>query len=271
MLNTSNKKRPTTEEDAFIPNSEKHNLIDQALKLALVDKVLTLTDVHNELNNTLVAVRPPVPTVKRRCTHPKHPISLIAQGYETTAASSSYVLLMLAMFPHYQQQLHDEIHSSRLADNVDVSADDFAALPLLDRIFKETMRLFPPIPYLTRSCSDELRLGDYTFPAGVEFVLLLNNAHRSSQHYPHPTTFDPDNFLPENTERRHAYSYLPFSGGTRACIGSRYAQFVIKIIVIHVVKRFRLSTALKIEDFRFRMNIDLILLNKHMIQLEERT
>lgn len=215
------------------------------MKLALDENVLTLNDVHNEINNTLVA------------------------GYETTSSSSSYILLLLAMHPHYQQQVYDEIQSIVPTD-VEVTHDNIMALTFTDSFIKETLRMFPPIPYLTRACGAEMRVGGFTVPAGVEFALSIHDVHRSARYYRDPNTFNPDNFLHENAAGRHPYSFLPFGGGTRTCIGSKYAQYVHKIVVAHVVRRFRLTTRLKIEDLRFRMNIGLCLLNKHLIELEER-
>lgn len=196
---------------------------------------------------------------------------VFAQGYETTATSSSYVLLLLAMHPHHQQRVYEEIRdlAPNTADGA-VTTDDIMALPFTERVVKETLRMFPPVPYLTRTCGGDLRLGDFTIPAGVELALSIRNAHRSPAYFPDPDTFNPDNFLPENVAARHPYSFLPFSGGTRTCIGSKYAQYVIKIIVVYVVERFRLTTSLRIDDLRFRMNVGLCLLNKHMVQLHER-
>lgn len=109
---------------------------------------------------------------------------------------------------------------------------------------------------------------------------------RSKEHYPNPDTFDPDNFLPENIALRHPFSFLPFSAGARSCIGkrysksihiiklvfsgTRYANVVLKLLTIYVVKNFRLTTKLKIEGLKFRMNVTLNLLNKHYVQLHKR-
>lgn len=66
-----------------------------------------------------------------------------------------------------------------------------------------------------------LHTGEYTIPAGVEFVMGVMHMQRSKEHFPNPDTFDPDNFLPENIAQRHPFSFLPFSAGARSCIGKR--------------------------------------------------
>lgn len=63
--------------------------------------------------------------------------------------------------------------------------------------------------------------GEFVIPSGVELILGVLAMHRSKDNYPlSPTTFDPDNFLAEHVAERHAFSYIPFSGGPRSCIGA---------------------------------------------------
>lgn len=123
------------------------------------------------------------------------------------------------MHPNYQQQLYDEVKNISLENDRDVDVDDMAHLRFLDMFIKETQRMFPAVPYLTRSTSSELKLGKYTIPPGVDFVIGVFNMHRNEAIYKNPLVFDPDNFLPENVASRHAFSFLPFSAGRRACIG----------------------------------------------------
>lgn len=118
--------------------------------------------------------------------------------------------------------------------------------------------------------------------------------HRSIDNFKHdPENFNPDNFLPENIAGRHAYSYIPFSGGPRGCIGNqsmciscsvsndsylhtsvitgiKYANIVLKLATVYVLKRYRLSTTMKMNDLRLRMNVTLNLINMHQVQVHRR-
>lgn len=135
--------------------------------------------------------------------------------------------------------------------------------------------------------------GGYTIPKGVELVLSVMGMHRSKDNFNlDPNAFNPDNFLPENSIGRHPYSYIPFSSGPRGCIGkntffflhttkillydlkyilgTKYAMLVLKLVTVYVLRKYRLTTELRLEDLRLRINITLKLLNKHRVQLHKR-
>lgn len=145
------------------------------------------------------------------------------------------------MHPDLQQRVYDEMQCIHLENGVDINQNDLAHLKYLDMFIKETMRLYPSVPFLTRTLGSDIKLGKiemstryptihlihvkttggYDIPAGVEFVVGVMAMHRSRDNFKNdPETFNPDNFLPENNAARHAYSYIPFSGGPRGCIGN---------------------------------------------------
>ena len=104
-------------------------------------------------------------------------------------------------------------------------------------------------------------------------TLLINffSLHRRKDIWgPNADEFNPDNFLPEFVEKRHPYAYLPFSSGTRNCIGYRYAMMALKIIMLHLLKQFKFSTSLKYEELRFRTDINLKLCTEHLVSVELR-
>lgn len=96
-------------------------------------------------------------------------------------------------------------------------------LPYTEMCIKESLRLYPSVPLIARIASDDFRIpSGYLVPKGVELLIHIYDLHRNSDIYPNPEKFDPDRFLPENTTNRHAFAYLPFSGGPRNCIGKYF-------------------------------------------------
>jgi cytochrome P450 family 4 len=131
-------------------------------------------------------------------------------------------------------------------------------------------------------------------PAGITLLINFYSLHRRKDIWGEDALeFNPDHFLPENIENRHPYSFLPFSGGQRNCIGMiliwlwrglkftiklnliiilgyRYAMIAIKIIMIHLLKQFKFSTNLKFEEIRFRTDINLKLCTEHLVSIQMR-
>lgn len=141
------------------------------------------------------------------------------QGYETTAGSLSHLILLLAMHPDYQERVYEECMSVHLTEDEHITGESLARLEFLDRCIKESLRLIPAVPFLTRQLTGDVELVGHTIPPGVEFVLNIISMHHSEKYYKNPKAFDPDHFLPDEVAKRHPYSYLPFSGGPRLCIG----------------------------------------------------
>ncbi|GAB0086063.1 hypothetical protein DMENIID0001_000490 [Sergentomyia squamirostris] len=221
--------------------------IDHLMNLVVVEKKLTDCDLTNEVN------------------------SIINAAFETTALTSSYCILAMAMFPEQQKRIYEEIKSIMLDKDDDIQYDDLNKYEFLDRFIKECLRLFTPAPIMTRTTSGTFKLGEYTIPEGTIISCPIGIIHRKKEIWgPTAEEFDPDRFLPENFKQIPPYAYLPFGGGPRNCIGYKYAQILLTIILVKLVSNFTFETNLRMEDLRFRMEITTKLVNKHMVYVKER-
>ncbi|XP_059619192.1 probable cytochrome P450 313b1 [Phlebotomus argentipes] len=199
--------------------------------------------------------------------------TLILTGFESTALSVSYCVLMIAMHSQVQARLHEEIVSvlgGRAPDSV--KYEEVNEFRYMEQVIKETLRLFPVVPLVGRSVTAPFKLNDYTIPQGVNIVLAFMLMHRNESLWgPDAHTFDPEHFSAERVEKMHPYVFLPFSGGPRNCMGIKYAFLVMKIVLVHLLSRFEFSTDLKLEDLTHRFEVTLKLVNRHMVRVRPRT
>ena len=165
-------------------------------------------------------------------------------GHDTTAVTLSCVLLMLAQHPDWQRRLRDEV-DDRLAGRPPTAAD-LANLPWLDRVVRETLRLFPAAHGMGRSAVGDQRLGGCRIPAGSWVEVSIWGVHHSARVWPDPERFDPTRFVLAGDEPPggHRYAWLPFGAGARACIGRPVSLTEVSITVATVLQAFELRTPL---------------------------
>ncbi|XP_053697185.1 probable cytochrome P450 313a4 [Sabethes cyaneus] len=203
---------------------------------------------------------------------PEHLDTIIFAGNDTTATTMSNLLLMLAMHPDIQERVYQEVMQACPDKNQYVSADDVTKLVYTEMVCKETMRLFPVAPIVGRTASSDIKLDDHsTIPSNATILCGLYQLHRDPQIWGSDAeVFNPDNFLPENCAQRHPYAYLPFSGGPRNCIGIRYAWLSMKVMIVHLLRKYRLKTSLTMNTLNIRYSIILKITNGCWIALEKR-
>lgn len=90
----------------------------------------------------------------------------------------------------------------------------------LERVIRESLRMYPSVTFIQRLTQEPVHTyTGYTLPAQTLVGIQIYDMHRNAELYPEPDKFDPDRFLPENTQKRHPFAYIPFSAGPRNCIG----------------------------------------------------
>nr|CAD7609873.1 unnamed protein product [Timema genevievae] len=152
------------------------------------------------------------------------------EGHDTTASAISFSLTSLALHQDIQDKVVKELYSIFGDSDRDANYRDIQEMKYLEMVIKEVLRLFPSVPAFMGI--RYLRVPTFTIGA---FVL-----HRDPDYFPDPEKFDPERFSPENSQGRDPYQYVPFSAGSRNCIGQRFAMLEMKSTISKVLRTFKL-------------------------------
>src|ERR1051326_1750112 len=146
----------------------------------------------------------------------------------------NYTLYCLALHPQIQEKVHIELDTVLGPDvHRPITFSDLSELKYLEMCIKESLRVYPPVPFIMRHIYEDIPLDEYegktqTIPAGSEVMILINQLHKDPSQFPQPELFNPDRFLAENCIDRHPYAFIPFSAGPRNCLGMKYAMVQMK-------------------------------------------
>lgn len=153
-------------------------------------------------------------------------VTLLVAGHETTATGLAWAFELLLRTPRVM---------ARLRASLDEGDETY-----LDAVVKEALRLRPVIPGVGRVVRGEpFKLGDYTIPPGVEINPSIGVIHRRADRYPSPGEFRPERFLGDDAP--DTYTWVPFGGGTRRCLGASFALLEMKIVIRRVLERTELA------------------------------
>jgi cytochrome P450 len=150
-------------------------------------------------------------------------MTLLVAGHETTATGLSWAIELLARHPAELERLE-----------ADVAEGDGA---YLDAVIKETLRLRPVIALVLRKLVEPMEIGGRLLPAGVSVAPSIYLAHRNPEIYPEPERFRPERFL---DQAPGTYTWIPFGGGVRRCLGGAFAEFEMSVVLRELVSRRRL-------------------------------
>ncbi|XP_069050372.1 cytochrome P450 4B1-like isoform X1 [Lepisosteus oculatus] len=163
------------------------------------------------------------------------------EGHDTTASGISWILYSLASNPEHQKKCREEVLVA-LEGKDTVDWDDLSKIPYTTMCIKESLRLYPPVPEISRKLTKPMTFFDgRTVPEGFLLGISIYSIHRNSSVWENPEIFDPLRFLPENCAKRHPYAFVPFSAGPRNCIGQNFAMNEMKVAVALTLKRFELA------------------------------
>lgn len=186
------------------------------------------------------------------------------EGHDTTAMALCFTLMLLAEHKEIQDRARIEVDEVFSQCDGKLSIGTIQQLTYLDRCIKESLRLYPSVHFISRELYEDLQLKNYFIPAGTLVNVQIYDTHHDPNFWPNPEVYDPDRFLPENTQARHNYAYVPFSAGGRNCIGQRFAMLEMKSLVAYILHNFYLEPIDYLKDVRFIT--DLVLRPSHPIR-----
>jgi cytochrome P450 len=168
--------------------------------------------------------------------------TFLFEGHDTTTSGMSWTLYCLAKHPEHQGKMRQEVKDV-LMGRKRLEYDDLKDLKYTTWCIKEAMRLYPPVFYFFRKTTEEVQISDYLIPKGVSLCIWPFYIHRDIQKWERPNEFDPLRFMPANFEKHDPFDYIPFSAGSRNCIGQNFALNEMKVVVGTIVSRFVLKLA----------------------------
>jgi cytochrome P450 len=179
----------------------------------------------------------PMPTQQLR----DEVMTLLLAGHETTAVSLSWIWLLLAQHPDVEQKLWRELRT--VLNGRSPTMHDLANLPYTERVVKEAMRLYPPVWATVRTTAKDCELGGYLIPAKSPVIMSQWVMHRDPRYYDQPTQFQPDRWLDERYKTAPRFSYFPFAGGPRICIGASFATIEAALVLATIAQQYQIRVA----------------------------
>jgi cytochrome P450 len=180
-------------------------------------------------------------------------VTLLVAGHETTATGLAWAFELL---------LRNKPVLNRLRGALAEGDDSY-----LDAVVKETLRLRPVVPGIGRVVRGEpFEVGGYVIPVGVEINPSIAAIHRRGDCYPQPTAFRPERFL--GPDAPDSYTWLPFGGSTRRCLGASFATFEMRVVIRRVIERAELEPVGRRPERSVRKGVTIV--PRHRVRVVQR-
>lgn len=195
-------------------------------------------------------------------------LTLFLTALDTTSLALTWTWYLVSQHPAVETQLHAELDT--VLSGRSPTVDDLDRLPYTHMVLSEAVRLYPPTYAIARQTIGAFAVGGYTLPAGTLILMSPYVMHRDPRYYPDPGRFDPLRWNPETRAKLPKFTYFPFGGGPRGCIGQSYALQEAMLVIATLAQDWRMRLApghpvelLPLINLRPRYGMRMILERRH--------
>ncbi|KAG0435988.1 hypothetical protein HPB47_018206 [Ixodes persulcatus] len=195
-------------------------LMNILLRRHMQDSSYTLDDVRND-NDTIVSA-----------------------GTDTITTCMCFTLHYLGLYPDAQAKAHQELDEI-FGDDTDceITATHIRQMKYIECCLKESLRLYPSFPVIGRVLDEDVTMEGHVIPKGVMCFISIYSLHRNPKYFKDPEEFIPERFLSEEIKTRHPFSYIPFSGGSKNCLGQKFAMLEMKLLLAKILLKCKIVSA----------------------------
>jgi len=234
-------------DETFISKRKRLAFLDMLIESSKDGEVLSDADIAEEVDTFMFA------------------------GYDTTSVAIGFALFCIGSHPQVQERIQEELDEIFGNSNRPATMADLSKMKYLECCIKETLRLFPSVPFLGRNINKDTKINGSIIPAGSSVSIFTLFIHRDPKYFPNPELYDPERFFPENAQGRHPYAFIPFSAGQRNCIGQKFALIEQKVVLSTILRNFSIKSMDKREDLVLVYELVLKSANGINLQLTPRT
>ncbi len=175
-------------------------------------------------------------------------MTIFIAGHETTANALTWTFYLLSQNPDVEKRLHEELDSVLSNSNKydgtrirrTVSTDDMPKLQYTENVFRESMRLYPPVWTIGRFVENDYSAGGYHIASGSSILMSQFVMHHDPRYYEEPDRFNPDRWTEEFKTHLPRFSYFPFGGGIRGCIGESFAWMEGVLVIATLAQKWEM-------------------------------
>jgi cytochrome P450 len=195
---------------------------------------------HKDILSALIEARHPVTGAPFTAKELVDQLALVfLAGHETTATALGWALYLLSECPEVQETLHAEIEAVTGGEPID--HDHVKAMEGVRNLFREALRLYPPVGFLPRTPAHRQEWRGKTVNPGDLAIVAPWLVHRNPENWACPHAFDPDRFTTPEGAEALKLAWIPFGRGPRVCIGAGFAQQEAALILAEVIRHFRIA------------------------------